>query len=275
MRPQDGPGTAAVQPPPDKPQPVQPQPDKFQSDKPQPDKFQLDKPQPDKSQPEPAEPAVQIRCPQDNSRLTGELSALPARDTPPLSLELDLRLAAMEAALAEVAQQLGEANARALARERVIDRQHAEIERLRSAVRAGQLRPVVTDLGRLRNGLLRQAGTVPAEMTGPQVATLLESFAATVEDMLERCGVAVLPGEVGAAFAPSRQQVAAVVEIDDPERDGTVAEVVQDGYAEIDGGRVVIPARIRLHRYVPTAGGAGHQATAGQAGHQTKEKTDG
>jgi molecular chaperone GrpE (heat shock protein) len=127
----------------------------------------------------------------------------------------------------------------------------------------------------LRNGLLRQAGTVPAEMTGPQVATLLESFAATVEEMLERCGVAVLPGEVGAAFTPSHQQVAAVVEIDDPERDGTVAEVVQDGYAEIDGGKVVIPARIRLHRYVPTAGQAGHQATAGQAGHQTKEKTDG
>jgi len=195
--------------------------------------------------------------PEDNGYLAGELAVVPLTDAPPLPVELDLRLAAVEAALAGVAQRFASESDRALARERVIDRQHEEIERLRSLERAGQLRPVVTDLCRLRNGLLRQAGTVPAEMTGPQVATLLESFAATVEEMLERCGVVVLPGEVGAVFAPSRQQVAAVVEINDPERDGTVAEVVQDGYAEIDGGKVVVPARIRLHRYV------------------TKEKTDG
>ncbi|HWR47654.1 MAG TPA: nucleotide exchange factor GrpE [Pseudonocardiaceae bacterium] len=186
-----------------------------------------------------------------------DAAAPPLPDSPPLPVELDLRLAAVEATLAEVAQRFAGESDRALARERVIDRQHAEIERLRTLERAGQLRPVVTDLCRLRNGLLRQAGTVPAEMTGPQVATLLESFAATVEEMLERCGVVVLPEEVGAAFASSRQQVAAVVEINDPGRDGTVAEVVQDGYAEIDGGKVVVPARIRLHRYV------------------TKEKTDG
>lgn len=196
---------------------------------------------------DPAEPGGQVIRPEDNGHVAGELAVV---DAPPLPAELDLRLAAVESALTEVAQRFAGESDRALARERVIDRQHAEIERLRSAERAGQLRPVVTDLCRLRNGLLRQAGTVPAEMTGPQVATLLNSFAATVEEMLERCGVVALPGEVGAAFAPSRQQVAAVVEIDDPERDGTVAEVVQDGYAEIDSGRVVVPARIRLHRYV-------------------------
>ena len=33
-------------------------------------------------------------------------------------------------------------------------------------------------------------------------------------------------------------------------RDGTVAEVVQDGYAEIAGGQVVVPARVKVHRYV-------------------------
>jgi molecular chaperone GrpE len=205
---------------------------------------------------EPAEPGEQLMRPEDNgdtstnSHVAGGLAVVSLSDAPPLPVELDLRLAAVEAALTEMAQRFGGESDRALARERVIDRQHEEIERLRSVERAGQLRPVVTDLCRLRNGLLRQAGTVPAEMTGPQVAVLLDSFAATVEEILERCGVVVLPGEVGVAFAPSRQQVAAVVEIDDPERDGTVAEVVQDGYAEIDSGKVVVPARIRLHRYV-------------------------
>lgn len=161
--------------------------------------------------------------------------------------ELAPRLATIEAGLAELAHRFASESERALARERVIDRQHEEIERLRATERADQLRPLITDLCRLRNGLLRQAATVPAE---PQAATLLESFAATVEEMLERCGVTVLPRDVGAAFTPSRQQVAAVVETDDPEVNGTVAEVVQDGYAEIDGGKVVLPARVGVHRYV-------------------------
>lgn len=179
-----------------------------------------------------------------------EPAIVPIEDAPPLPGEVAVRLSRIEAALAEVVQRLADEGERALARERVIDRQHAEIERLRAVERAGQLRPVVTDLCRLRNELMRQAGTVPAEMTGPQVATLLESFAATVAEMLERCGVTALPREAGVAFLPSHQQVAAVAEIGDPERDGTVAEVVADGYADIAGGKVVVPARVRVHRYV-------------------------
>lgn len=203
---------------------------------------------------QPAEPVERLNRPDENGYVADELAVAPMvapmTDAPPLPAELNLRLTAIEAGLTEVAQRCDNESDRALARERVIDRQHDEIERLKAIERAGQLRPVVTDLCRLRNGLLRQAETVPAEMTGPQIATLLESFAATVEEMLERCGVAVLAREAGAAFAPSRQQVAAVVEIDDPEREGTIAEVVQDGYAEIDGGKVVVPARVRVHRYV-------------------------
>jgi len=198
---------------------------------------------------QPAETVEQRDRPDENGYVAEEMGVVPIAGTP-LPAELTARLTALEAGLTEMARQLASESARALARERVIDRQHAEIERLRGIERAGQLRPVVTDLCRLRNGLIRQAGTVPAEMTGPQVATLLESFAATVQETLERCGVAILPQEAGAAFAPSRQQVASVVEINDPERDGTVAEVVQDGYAEIAGGQVVVPARVKVHRYV-------------------------
>jgi molecular chaperone GrpE len=205
----------------------------------------------------PAEPAEQLMHLEKNGHVEGELAVIALEDAPPLCAQLALRLTAIEAGLAEVAERFAGENARALARERVIDRQHEEIERLKVIERAGQLRPIVTTLCRLRNGLLRQAGTVPDEMTGPQVATLLDSFAATVEEILERCGIVVLPRDVGAPFASSRQEVAAVVEINHPERDGTVADVVQDGYAEIHDGKVIVPARVRVHRYV------------------TKEKTDG
>jgi molecular chaperone GrpE len=158
------------------------------------------------------------------------------------------RLLTVEAHLAAIRERLDEDTARAAARERVIDRQHEEIQRLRSAERSGVLRPVVTDLYRLRNDLLRQAATVPAAITGEQARELLRSFADEVTDALERCGVGVLPDAAGADVEPGRHQVATVVPTDDRERDGTVACVVSDGYTEIDTGRVIAPARVRVYR---------------------------
>lgn len=165
--------------------------------------------------------------------------------------DLGPRLAGLESGLREIGRQLAAAAERAAARERVIDRQHAEIERLRAEQRGGQLRPTVVDLCRLRNDLLRQAETLPVEMTGRDVADLLRSYADTVEEALERCGVVVARPQVGAAFVPGRQQVVAVVATDEPERDGTVAWVVQDGYEDLDGA-VVAPGRIEVHRRVTT-----------------------
>jgi molecular chaperone GrpE len=202
------------------------------------------------SEAQPAAPGDELVRSDGNGHLPAEPATTSSNGAPTLPGELALRLAAIEAVLLDVTHGFAGESDRALARERVIDRQHEEIERLRSIERAGQLRPVITDLCRLRNGLRRQAGTVPAEMTGSQVANLLDSFASTVEETLERCGIAVLPCAVGTAFEPKRHQVVGVVEIDDLERDGTVAEVLQDGYAEIDGGKVVVPTRIRLHRYL-------------------------
>lgn len=172
------------------------------------------------------------------------------------------RLATIEAAVVELGQRIAADSERAVARERVIDRQHEEVERLRSERRASPLRPTIVDLARLRNDLLRQAATVPDEMTGADVAKLLHSYADVVEDTLERCGVAVLARETGGAFTPGRQQAAGFVETDDPTRDSTVVEVVKDGYAEHDG-KVVVPARVTIHRYTISADDSGIDSTEG------------
>lgn len=161
-------------------------------------------------------------------------------------------VARIDLSLAAIARQMGLESERAAFRERIIDRLHGDIERMRATERSGLLRPVVTDLCRLRNDLLRQAGTVPAEMTAAQVAALLASFADVVGDALERCGVGVLSTSSGASFEPGRHQVVGRVEKDEPALDGTVAAVIADGYAEIDSGKVVVPARVTVHRYVPS-----------------------
>jgi molecular chaperone GrpE len=161
--------------------------------------------------------------------------------------ELGARLAAVEAGLAAVLEQLTDAAARAAARERVIDRQHAEIERLRSAERGGLLRPVVTDLSRLRNDLLRQAARTP-DAGGGQLRALLRSYADDVGDALERCGVVALPDPTGGPAEPARHHVAGVAPTTDEQRAGTVAELLADGYLETDTGRVVVPARVTVYR---------------------------
>lgn len=181
----------------------------------------------------------------------------PAEDGPvepgPVVVENDgvaNRLVAVEVALVALERRRDDESERAAARERVIERQHADIERMRVDERFGVLQPVLVDLGTLRNDLLRQAVTLPADLSVERMVTLLESFAASVEDTLLRCGVEPQPREVGVPFLPRHQRVARVVETDDAQRDGTVAEIVQDGYVETGGGRVVIPARVAVHRAV-------------------------
>jgi len=205
-------------------------------------------------QPELADPPPPDRPLPDERPEQGHSTVESASDTTTIVDDAPDLLVRIDQAVTALAERVALDSERAAARERVIDRQHAEIERLRSAERSGVLRPVVTDLCRLRNDLLRQAGTVPEGMSQQQVSTLLTSFADVVEDALERCGVATMPAAVGSPFVAGRQQVASTVEVDDPAADGTVAAVVQDGYAEIDGGRVVLPARITVHRATRAAG---------------------
>jgi molecular chaperone GrpE len=175
-----------------------------------------------------------------------------ALDRPPEHRSAE-HLVRIDAALLAIAERLDRDAERAAHRERVIDRQHADIERLRSAERSGLLRPVVTDLCRLRNDLLRQADELARragadQLPLTQVTSLLASFADVVEAALERCGVAVMPAEPGVPFEPGRQHAVSSIEVTEPALYQTVAGVLAPGYLEIDGGRTVIPARVAVHR---------------------------
>ncbi|MEV6524646.1 nucleotide exchange factor GrpE [Longispora sp. NPDC051575] len=157
---------------------------------------------------------------------------------------LDLRLGRIEAALGDVAA----------ARERTIDRLHEENQRLRVGERQLLLRPLVTDLHRLRDDLLRQAGALPGEITREQAAALLASYVVSVEQTLERCGVRVLTAAPGDPYDPYRHRAVGTVPAAGPEGDGLVAEVLGDGYHDAVADRVVAPAAVRVARWTPPAG---------------------
>lgn len=160
------------------------------------------------------------------------------------------RLAELTAALVAVQRELRSADERAASRERIIDRLHEDNQKLRTGERRLVLMPVLTDLQRLRNDLLRQAATMPPEMTGERMAQLLDSYAHSVELTLERGGVTPIRPEPGEPFDAKRHRPSDLVEAPEPAADGRVAAVLADGYEETSSGRVLTPATVRVHRWI-------------------------
>jgi molecular chaperone GrpE len=187
----------------------------------------------------------------NESVLEAPLDGAASEAAPAVGADLATALARVEDALNAVRQELRSADARAVARERVIDRLHEENERLRAGERHLLLRPVQTDLQRLRNDLLREARGLPEPYGRAQAAGLLESYAESVALVLERCGVAVLRPELGAAFDPVRHRATATVAAPTHALDATVAEVVADGYLDMVTDRVVVPASVQVTRWQP------------------------
>jgi hypothetical protein len=138
-------------------------------------------------------------------------------------------------------------------REAVIDRLHEENQQLRVGLSRAILEPAVTDLIRLHGALAREAGRLERlEGTdGGLAAPLLAGFASDVEMILDRCGVERFSAEPGEAFRPGEHEPLAVVPTTEPERHGTVAEVVAPGFRERDTGRVRRPVQARFHKHVP------------------------
>lgn len=159
------------------------------------------------------------------------------------------RLAELVSITGELVEQTRSHHVRAAAREKVIDNLHEEVQRLRVGEQALLLRPVVVDLQTLRNDLLRQARTVPGELSARQVTDLLESFALSVEQVLERCGSTPVRPDPGTPFSARDHRAVKVVEAASEDEDSTIAEVVADGYHDANLDRVTTPARVHVRKW--------------------------
>lgn len=158
-------------------------------------------------------------------------------------------VAELAESVGELVEQVRAHHARAQARERVIDQLHLEVERLRVGEQGLLLRPIVTDLQRLRADLLRQATTLSPRIDQEQAAALLESFALSVELTLERCGSLPIRPVAGAEFSAREHRAVKLVAASNPEEDGTIAVVVADGYLDASTDRVTVPARVHVRRW--------------------------
>jgi molecular chaperone GrpE len=133
---------------------------------------------------------------------------------------------------------------RAEQRESVIDHLIAEVDRLRRGDRRGVLRPLLAEICRLRNDLLRQADGLPSDFDAERARALLRSYADTVDLLLEDNGVRAFSPALMDAFDPRMHRRVGDEPAFDAAAVGCVASVRRDGYLDVEASSPIAPAEV-------------------------------
>ena len=173
-----------------------------------------------------------------------------ARENAPLAEEPTDHTAELMASIAETLERLTASSdryhARAEQREKVIDNLNSELDRLRQGERRSLLRPLLVEVCRLRNDLLRQAEDLPGDFDADRARVLLLSYADSIELALEDNGVVVFAPEEGDRFEPRLHRRVGGEPADDPGLAGRVARARRSGYLDLDTNIPVAPAEVVL-----------------------------
>jgi molecular chaperone GrpE (heat shock protein) len=191
---------------------------------------------------QPAREAVEAA--RDEQPLAAELAEQP------LAAELAGRTTGLLVTIAETMERLAASSeryhARAEQRESVIDHLRSEVDRLRQGERRSLLRPLLVEICRLRNDLLRQAEDLPGDFDADRARLLLRSYADSIELALEDNGVATFTPENGDQFEPRLHRRVGGEPASDPGLAGHVARVRRGGYLDLDTNTPVAPAEVVL-----------------------------
>lgn len=156
-------------------------------------------------------------------------------------------LAQIASATREIAAATDRYHTRAEQREGVIDYLRSELDLLRRGERRGLLRPVLAELCRLRDDLLKQAATLPADFSPDKAADLLRSYAETIELTLENNGVVTYAPNSGDPFNPRLHRRISGAPTADPALAGHVAGIQRDGYLDIEANSPIAPAEVNVY----------------------------
>lgn len=161
-------------------------------------------------------------------------------------------LAVILPTLRELAESAQRYHVRAEQREGVIDHLRSEVERLRRGERRGLLRPLLVEVCRLRNDLLRQADDLPADFDAERARLLLRSYAESMELALEENGVVTYSPEEGDIFEPRLHRMVGGELTNDSAAAGRIARIRRHGYLDIEANNPIAPAEVVLFSTAPT-----------------------
>jgi molecular chaperone GrpE (heat shock protein) len=160
------------------------------------------------------------------------------------------RLDELQAAIERTDGRIAERDRLAVRDRDLIDRLHAENQRLRSGEAFALIAPVARDLVRLRDQLLQLDAASPEP--GRSDAALIEP---QLLGMLARLGVEPYEPEEGDTFDAARHQGVGRTPTSDSDLDGRVAAVRREGFTAPDG-RPLRAAEVEVWHHVPTDPGS-------------------
>jgi molecular chaperone GrpE (heat shock protein) len=154
----------------------------------------------------------------------------------------------LEAVLNGINTELAGLHAQSKFLNEVIDRLHAENERLRNAESQRGLQPALRELVKLADDWRSRAASL-REQPGADPVRLCDEIVEDVTLVLDRQGVEEFRAEEGAAFDRHEQRVIRTRPVDDPALDGKIAEVRRPGYRA--DTRVVRFAEVDVFKFTP------------------------
>lgn len=157
-------------------------------------------------------------------------------------------LTGVRSALADLVAAIGREHERAGHREAVIDRLHEDNQLLRRGELQALHEPVRGALYRLHDMVRRESErwAAPDPPDPAYAAPLLAAIADEIAEALGRTGVERFSVKPGDPFDPARHRPVGVESVTDPELDGTVAEVLTDGFETAGGDQVTRRAEVRV-----------------------------
>jgi hypothetical protein len=160
-------------------------------------------------------------------------------------------LSAMAAQLEVLVADSARYHQRAEKREKLIEDMRSELDRLRLGERRGLLRPLLTEMCRLRDDLLRQAEQLPQDFDAASASALLQGFAESVEIALADNGVNPYAPEVGDIFDPRAQRGISRQPSTDSAQVGKVAAIRRSGYFDIEANAPLAVAEVAVFVAAP------------------------
>jgi len=195
------------------------------------------------TQPLPGVPAVPTGTAGERQGAAGDESQVLLKAVKSLGEQLDGRLDALK--LLFEREQRAEA-----ARERVVDRLHAELQEYKQDLLLKVQRPIFIDLIQLHDDIGKMIEAHAAEDAEAQrkgmLRGVLESIQTAIEDILYRQGVEPFVRE-GNDFDPRRQRAVATVPTDDPGASKTVAARLRRGFQAAD--KVIRPEIVTVYAF--------------------------
>ncbi len=181
---------------------------------------------------------------QPDDSVTADLPEGPRGSGTSAAESKDALIARIDVALQGLADSSDRYHARAQQREGVIDHLRSEVELLRRGERRGLLRPLLADMCRLRDDLMRQAADLPDDFDAERAALLLRSYAESIDLTLESNGVVSYAPDCGDPFEPRLHRRVAVEVAAEPALAGRIARAQRDGYLDIEANSPIAPAEV-------------------------------